>query len=262
MKLTLLALAEFGNLDGTRAYPGMTSLARLSSQSEKTCMRSMDAANGRWFDRKPVKFAGRDWRGYEYRLKIPEGADTVSPTGRELADTVSPAQGVSCGHSGGELRTFEPRGADTVSYDLGKAPRKSTKEEKQPSGKKKSTSQKRMNFDQWTGSVPDDQDLIPANHHAFRYAEKVGIPRPFLDLAWAVFQERYRDDAKAKYADWPAHFRKAVEANWYGLWWIDGDGCYLLTTKGKQADTFHETGIQSRPPGASGSENRLPRLTA
>ena len=130
VKLTLLALAEFANALGRKCYPGTDALARLASQNEKTCRRSLDTAADRWFTRTPVKFKGRDWRGYSYALQLPQAANTVPATGREVADTTPAPQTTSCGHSDAELRTFQLRAAGTVSDELDKATSKSNQKER------------------------------------------------------------------------------------------------------------------------------------
>lgn len=77
------------------------------------------------------------------------------------------------------------------------------------------------------------QDPIPADHHVFAYADSIGLPRNFLDLAWLTFCDRYLVGDKRQ-ADWPMKFRNAVEGNWFKLWWVDGAE-YKLTTAGMQA---------------------------
>jgi hypothetical protein len=72
------------------------------------------------------------------------------------------------------------------------------------------------------------------------YAERVGIPDDWVELAWIQFRKRYSTDEKAKrkrYADWRRTFLNAVEGNWLGLWcWSDRDQAFRLTTVGVQAD--------------------------
>lgn len=66
------------------------------------------------------------------------------------------------------------------------------------------------------------------------YADSIGLPEEFLRIAVHVFDQRFlgRDQ---KQRDWPAHFRNAVQSNWFHLWWDDG-GTWRLTTAGKQAE--------------------------
>ena len=96
---------------------------------------------------------------------------------------------------------------------------------------------KALTFSAWMKSIPEDQDAIPQDHHVFRYAQNVGIPNNFLQLAWLWFERHYSRDEKAqlkRYADWPGVFRNAVEGNWGKLWWITPEGDYQLTTPGVQ----------------------------
>lgn len=250
VKLTLLALAENADADGSNCFPGMDLLASQTSQNEKTCRRALDAANRRWFNRTPVKFAGRQWKGYSYHLLIPEDADTMSGTRREVAGTVSVTQGSSSGQSVPEFRTLTPEVAGTVSDDLGKALRKSTKvgaiaaeaavAKTSKAGSRKSRG---MTFAEWEQSKGEGEMLIEATHHVFDYIDRIGLPQDFVDLAWYAFGDRYREDGNARYIDWPTHFRKSIEGNWYKIWWIAEDGAFYLTTKGKQAAIAHGISI-------------------
>ena len=51
VKLTLLALAEYANPEGTRCFPSIETLAQQTGQGEKTCRRALEAAEGHWFTR-------------------------------------------------------------------------------------------------------------------------------------------------------------------------------------------------------------------
>ncbi len=111
-----------------------------------------------------------------------------------------------------------------------------TEKKKIPAAKKPAAGPSRKTtFTAWIESLPDGQDAIPETHHVFAYADRVKIPRAFLDLAWIAFERRYSRDPK-RYTDWPAVFRKAVEANWYHLWFMRPDGSYELTTAGRQLE--------------------------
>lgn len=77
---------------------------------------------------------------------------------------------------------------------------------------------------------------IPEDDPVFAYAEQVGIPQDHLRLCWKEFRHRYSQAGAKRYRDWRSVFRKAVRGNWLKLWWVDGDGAYMLTTVGKQAE--------------------------
>jgi hypothetical protein len=73
---------------------------------------------------------------------------------------------------------------------------------------------------------------------ATRYADEVGLPAEFLELAYFAFYRAHTGDgrsAKTCKLDWCAHFRNSVKEGWYKLWGIDQAGTYYLTTAGKQA---------------------------
>ena len=80
----------------------------------------------------------------------------------------------------------------------------------------------------------EDKKAIPETDPVFTYAEQIGIPGDFLELAWKFF----RDDMLAKgkrQKDWPATFRTYVKKDYMRLWAINSAGEYYLTTTGKQA---------------------------
>lgn len=66
------------------------------------------------------------------------------------------------------------------------------------------------------------------------YAESVGLPPAYLNLAWQRFKDEYADSRKL-YTDWRKAFLNCVKGNWFRLWYISDDGKYVLTTVGKQA---------------------------
>ena len=83
---------------------------------------------------------------------------------------------------------------------------------------------------------------IPPGDPVLAYADKVGIPRDYLVLAWQQFVHTYTTAREAKrYRDWRKVFRNAVEANWLNLWYLDGQAnTYALTTVGHQAQRAHD----------------------
>jgi len=90
-----------------------------------------------------------------------------------------------------------------------------------------------VEIDTWLESL-GDADTIPETDPVFAYASGIGLPREMLELAWFVFETQMRERHKRQ-KDWRAHFRNAVRANWFKLWWVNAEGQYLLTTTGQQA---------------------------
>ncbi len=84
----------------------------------------------------------------------------------------------------------------------------------------------------WLDSLPEDEDPIQADDPIIAYAEQAGIRHDWLVLCWSRFKADMIERKTTK-RDWRAHFRNAVRANWYRLWWIR-DGEAGLTTVGEQ----------------------------
>ncbi|MDR3388915.1 MAG: DUF1376 domain-containing protein [Rudaea sp.] len=89
-------------------------------------------------------------------------------------------------------------------------------------------------FSSWVKSLTDEEDCIPTDDPVFAYADRVGLPREMLRLAFRIFENRY-ENADKRYKSWRAVFRKAVGENWFRLWYVDSQGNYQLTTAGIQA---------------------------
>ncbi|MBN49961.1 MAG: hypothetical protein CMN85_10500 [Spongiibacteraceae bacterium] len=81
------------------------------------------------------------------------------------------------------------------------------------------------------------QKFLPPDDPIFDYTHETGIPDEFLKLCLLEFVERNKAAGKRQ-KNWRAAFRNCVRANWYKLWWLDGEE-YLLTTTGKQAEIKH-----------------------
>jgi hypothetical protein len=82
------------------------------------------------------------------------------------------------------------------------------------------------------------EDPIPSTDPVFAYAEKIGLPREYLELAWLEFAQQYRGDRRKRYKSWRQTFRNAVTRNWFRLW-FERDGAWALTTQGKMAQRAH-----------------------
>lgn len=94
----------------------------------------------------------------------------------------------------------------------------------------------KVNLEAWLASLADGEDAIPENDPIFDYAAKAGIPVDYLELYWLRFREAMLDKGskQAGSKGWRAHFRNAVQGNWYKLWYFDGEGKCILTTAGVQ----------------------------
>ena len=110
-------------------------------------------------------------------------------------------------------------------------------EEAPPSG---NSLAKKITFKVWKANVKArGEKLISGYQPVWDYAEKLGIPGDWIEIAWLKFADRYDADptyAGKRYADWRRHFLNAIEGNWFGLWRVDQSGKFSLTTVGVQAD--------------------------
>lgn len=79
------------------------------------------------------------------------------------------------------------------------------------------------------------EDPIPADDAVFAYADRIGLPRDYVALAWAWFKARYATKQQTGIKGWRQTFRNAVEGNWPKFWFADDAGGWGLTTAGKQA---------------------------
>lgn len=125
-----------------------------------------------------------------------------------------------------------PKGGDLSGMDS--APQKKPR---QPRGKKQT-------FAEWADSIrAKGEKAISDYKPVWDYAQHVGLPIDFVELAWLRFKDRYLtgNNAAKKYIDWRAAFRDHVESNYLRLWfWSEKDSKWQLTTAGVQADKAAE----------------------
>lgn len=100
---------------------------------------------------------------------------------------------------------------------------------------------RKTTFKVWLAEIrTSGQKAVSDYQPVWNYAEQVGIPAEWIELAWLRFRERYEADEKAsvkRYADWRRVFLRAVKEGWMNVWsWSDRDQAYRLTTTGMQAE--------------------------
>lgn len=104
-----------------------------------------------------------------------------------------------------------------------------------------SAKSKSVTLSQWIVGVHERGERLMSDYEPLTaYAEKVGLPADWVELAWLQFRDRYTTDEKCKrkrYADWRRVFKRAVEENWMKIWFYsDADKQFRLTTVGVAAD--------------------------
>jgi hypothetical protein len=80
-------------------------------------------------------------------------------------------------------------------------------------------------------AIPDD-DPVRA------YAQSVGLGLDLLELCFREFIRRWSRSTKRR-GDWRATFRDCVERNAYSLWYVEADGRFVLSNRGRQAQAAH-----------------------
>ena len=135
-----------------------------------------------------------------------------------------------------------PSGSEPISGDIGGA-------HAEPN-RKRATRNAGITFREYLAECNESgADHLPSDSAPVRYAERIGLPGEYLELAWIAFATRYASGEKQRtkrYKDWPAVFLNALKDNWFKLWYADNDGAYLLTTAGKQAAS--ERAAQAQRP--------------
>lgn len=101
---------------------------------------------------------------------------------------------------------------------------KDQKKEKKPVGKKGL-----LTLSQWTELNPD-----PDYSAVYEYADKIGLPPDFLDVAFFEFEEKFADHEK-RYKDWKQVLLNYLRGNWLKLWFRNDRGEWQLNTAGEQA---------------------------
>lgn len=98
---------------------------------------------------------------------------------------------------------------------------------------------KKKTFNTWLADAKaQGEKAISEYRPVWDYAKRVGLDPDWIEIAWIKFRERYGSDPNHKskrYIDWRRVFLRAVEDNWFGLWWAK-EGAFQLSTTGQQAD--------------------------
>ena len=99
---------------------------------------------------------------------------------------------------------------------------------------------KKITFKTWLAILKAKNERpISGYKPVWDYAERLGIDRSWVEMAWIKFHARYLDDATysgKRYIDWRRHFLNAIEGNWFNFWRVGNEGNFVLTTAGIQAD--------------------------
>lgn len=246
----LIALLSFRAKNTDTIWPKRQALSELCGYTERNISKTTsDLVKLGWLQKEGK---GGYSNSCKYRVTVPE-LDTVNGTETVLGtDTVDEAPEAPDSGDGIEATTVS--GSETV-------PEQKTVSESDTStvpgsdrGKEQTIEHTKVGPSQVSGEkfngkykspVSIDRfisdckaasvQMFPSDCAALRYADDAQIPPDFLMLCWAEFKDRCRT-SKKKQKDWRATFLNCVRGNWYGLWFLDENKNYQLTTKGKQAE--------------------------
>jgi hypothetical protein len=217
--LMLLAIADFSDDDG-RAYPAVGTLAKKCRMTDRNARLILANLRG----------------SGELIVRVGEG-----PKGANQYLVANPLKGASAPlKDSSALKRTSATPEAGFRLPLKPASAKPSVNHQEPSEKKKRrTRLVEKTFAEWIDDVRASGEKPVSDYLAvWSYADKIGLPADFVELAWLKFRDRYSSDGnyKAKtYADWRRTFLNAVRDNWFKLWYRDGDA-FRLTTAGQQAD--------------------------
>jgi hypothetical protein len=130
-RLVALAMALYSDPDGTRCHPSTESLAAataLTTRSVGSALTGIERAG--FATRQMMKGRGQAWRWTLWTLCIPEDAEPNSLPRRKGSETGSTPFGEGVETDDTKVRKLVPKGVETRSADLERAPRKSDLEVK------------------------------------------------------------------------------------------------------------------------------------
>lgn len=216
--LMLLAIADFSDDDG-RAYPAVGTLAKKCRMTDRNARLIL--ANLRDSKELIVRFGEGPKGANQYQIADPlKGASALKNSSALKTTSATPEAGFR--------DPLKPASANT-----------SVNHQEPSKGKKRSSRSDEKTFSNWMDEIRSSgQKAISEYLPVWDYAEKIGLPDEWVEIAWVKFRDRYLNDpgySAKKYADWRRVFKNAVEGNWLKLWYAK-EGDFLLTTAGQQAE--------------------------
>lgn len=216
--LMLLAIADFSDDDG-RAYPAVGTLAKKCRMTDRNARLIL--ANLRDSKELIVRFGEGPKGANQYLIAAPlKGASPLKNSSALKATSATPEAGFR--------DPLKPASANT-----------SVNHHEPSKGKKRRSHSDEKTFSNWLDEIRSSgQKAVSDYLPVWDYAENIGLPAEWVEIAWVKFRDRYSNDPSylaKKYADWRRVFKNSVEANWFKLWYAK-EGAFLLTTAGQQAE--------------------------
>lgn len=136
----------------------------------------------------------------------------------------------------GDAPETTPKGAPKPPFGDGSSSSSSSSPSEREAQDKSVSRSKRLTFTKWAeAETAAGRTLIAGWQPLTQLMDDSGLDVSLVNLAWAKFKDRYTTDAnyqRKTYIDWRATFLNSLRDNWFGLWFIDSDNQYQLTSKG------------------------------
>ncbi len=241
-KLTLLALANYANEDG-EAYPSQKSIGIKTCLSERAVRSNLAILETLGvISRISRKRSNGSFTSDLFKINI--GMKLTSQ--RQILPTaendISQRQILPTAENDISQRQILPKpAADSAGPEtsLNTTITKSN-QEPQITNVISLDGSKKITFKTWLAILKAKNERpISGYKPVWDYAERLGIDRSWVEMAWIKFHARYLDDATysgKRYIDWRRHFLNAIEGNWFNFWRVGNEGNFVLTTAGIQAD--------------------------
>lgn len=251
-KLCLVALAEWSD-DAGLSWPSVDSVARRMGVSRSQAQRTLRSL----MDRGVLSVVGNESGGapgstrhYQIHLDRMTGRADAAPAGRMDATPTGSSDATPTGHIDAtgstdatgriDAREGPHPCTETGRMDATQTVIEPSKNRQGEADEPPTPSQpaKAITFTAWLQTLRESGEKAITDHRpTWDYAQRVGLPDDFVELAWVQFRRRYSEDptyTAKRYRDWRQVFRNALGGNWFRLWSAADDG-YRLTTVGLQA---------------------------
>lgn len=216
--LMLLAIGDWADDDGN-AYPSVAKLAAKCRMTDRNARLIL--ANLRDSGELLVRFGEGPKGANQYLIVTPLKPASPLKSSSALKHTSGTPEA-------GFRKPLKPASANT-----------SCTHQDTSVGKKRRSRSGEITFAEWLEEIrASGQKAISDYLPVWDYAEKIGLPAEWVEIAWLKFRDRYLEDKSytgKRYADWRRVFKNSVEANWFRLWYAK-EGAFLLTTAGQQAE--------------------------
>lgn len=247
-KFVLVVLANCANGNEFLAWPSVAYLIDATSQDRKTVLANLSRLKDAGYIEDTGERRGLTKQVIVYRLKDGSVSDNSTENGTVQTvpnfpsnSTVFPTKQSQNSHETvpktGHGTVRNHKGTNNPPTPFGKGGCESgderpKRERKQP-----------VSLKTFADKCKEAGEPVMSGYEPLiRYAEGVGLPMEFVQLAWDVFKAEHSPggaNERRMQSDWRRHFLNYVSKGYYRLWYADALGNFTLTTQGIQAQRLH-----------------------